>query len=381
MRLLIAPGVYPPDSGGPATFVPQIASALSERGHVIRVVTNGTALEGYDEGKQFSVVRIPRADNIVRRYSRQIKTLVKEIRSFQPDLVLSNAFDLQAVTAAKIVGVPVATKVVGDNAWERARRGGGVSDTIDTFQDSRYGPKIEFFRLLRTLQTRGADHVIVPSNYLKSLVSAWGVTKSDVSVVYNAIQIDPPVVPDANRTQRIVTVGRLVSWKGIGDLITALERTADNYPDAELHIVGDGPRRRSLKRQAERASAADRIRFHGRLEYNRVLDLMAQSRVFALNSTYEGLPHVVLEAMACGTPVVASAVGGTPETITDGESGFLVEQGDIEVFSDRFGRLLGDPELRQSVRSNATELLETKFDHESMVSKYERLFRRLSSDR
>lgn len=374
MDVLLAPGVFPPDSGGPATFAPDIGSSLVSRGHTVRTVTNGTAPAGFDSDYPFEVVRIPRGENTPLRYARQIRTLVTEIREFDPDIVFTNAFDLQAVTAGRLTGTPVLTKVVGDNAWERARRA-GLEDDIETFQRRRYGPKVEALKLLRTLQTRGADHVAVPSEYLRDLVESWGIPASDTSVIYNSLDIEQRSVPESDRMDRITTVGRLVPWKGIGGIIEAF---AELERDAELHIIGDGPDRASLERPANESGCRDDIVFHGRVDHERVLDLVSHSRVFTLNSTYEGLPHVVLEALACGTPVVASAAGGTPEAVVDGESGLLVEQGDTAALADRFDRLLNDAGLREELREGGFEMLASRFDHETMVDEYEQLLQQVA---
>ncbi|AUG47893.1 hypothetical protein BVU17_10330 [Haloarcula taiwanensis] len=379
VSVLLAPGIFPPDSGGPATFVSSLGRELVNRGHSVRVVTNGRASSGFDDRFPFKVVRIPRGDSVVFRYARQIRTLVAELRSYEPDVMLVNAFDLQAITAGRIVGVPTVSKIVGDAAWERARRSGETCNDIETFQQFTFNPKLEGWKLLRTAPVRLADHVAVPSKFLRSLVTGWGVAPDRTSVIYNAIDIERPSITDSDRPPRIVTVGRLVPWKGIGGIVDAFERA--DVPDAELHVIGDGPERDTLEAHADKRGVSEQVVFHGRIPHERVLDIVSRSRVFALNSTYEGLPHVVLEAMACGTPVVASAVCGTPEAITDGEDGFLVEQDDIEAFSERFEQLLSNSSLRSQLRTQAYKRLESQFEHEQMVAEYETLLRKVASAR
>lgn len=370
---MLAPGVFPPDSGGPATFAPHLASALADRDHTVEVVTNGTVEAGYDDRYPFEVVRVPKGGSAPRRYARQILALNKAVRRFDPDVVLANAFDLQTVAATLPTDAPVVTKVVGDNAWERARRAGIVDDDIETFQEHWYSPKVTFLKLLRTIQTRGVDHVVVPSEYLRELVIDWGVPRERTSVIYNAVDVDPPDVDEADRNPWVTTVGRLVDWKGIEGVVEAFAEMDDRPADAELHIVGNGPKRETLEGQVAATDCEDSVVFHSRVPHDEVLQILSQSQVFALNSTYEGLPHVVLEAMACGTPVVASKAGGTVETITDGKSGFLVDQGATGAFSDRFEQLLNDDALRQSFREEAYALLDHRFKFDSMVTAYEQL--------
>lgn len=377
-RILLAPGVFPPDSGGPATFATDIGTTLVDRGHKVRVVTNGEAPPGFDDRYPFEVVRIPRRSNVVTRYAGQFWTLFREIRTFDPDVVLSNAFDLQAVFTARLLQVPVATKVVGDNAWEQSRRA-GLDDGIDEFQETRYGAKVTLLKILRTAQTRAAHRVLVPSKYLKSVVTQWGVAPEDVGVIYNSLDLDVPDVPLADRARRIVTVGRLVNWKGIEGLIQAFDRLATDDPDVELHIVGDGPQRDALEATAAGTTDPERIVFHGRVPHNDVLELMSHSRIFALNSMYEGLPHVALEAMSCGTPMVLSHAGGSPEVVDDGISGFVVDQNDVDTIVDRFRTLLNDDDTWRATQTAAYNRLDDRFDSTEMVDEYVEELERLAS--
>lgn len=376
LDILITPGIFPPDSGGPATFASDIAEALTKRGNRVRVVTNGTATSSYDVGRSYDVVRIRRGDSVPLRYIRQIWTLMSEIQDFDPDIVFSNAFDFQAVTASRLTRTPTIVKVVGDNAWERARRD-NINDDIETFQQNLYNPGVEMLKLLRTLQTRGADRVVVPSKYLQEIVERWGISESATNVIYNSLDLRRRTVPVSERADQIITIGRLVPWKGISGIIDAFSQL--DYT-AELHIVGDGPNRAALEKHASRTDQRDKIHFHGQIEHQQVLEFLANSKVLTLNSTYEGLPHVVLEAMACGTPVIASAAGGTPEAIVDKKNGYLVEPGDAAAIADRCERLLKQTELQASFRDAGFELLDKRFNHTSMVNQYERLLHEVAAE-
>lgn len=376
---MITPGIFPPDAGGPATFSPLLGRALVDRGHDVKVVTNGTAPEGFDDAFPFEVVRVARSDNGAIRSVDQVVTLLRQVLAFDPDVVLTNAFDPQAVGVSRMTRTPVVTKIVGDYAWERARWQGRTTDSIDAFQELRQPLRVELYKLARTIPTRMADHVTVPSKYLRGIVQSWGVPLERISVIANACTVDVPDPPDIeDRPPHVSTVGRLVEWKGIHGIIDAFAMIADDHPRAELHIVGEGPRREELEARARATGYGSRIVFHGRRPHRCVLDLLANSRVFALNSTFEGLPHVVLEAMACGTPVVASDAGGTPEAVVDGQSGVLVEQGDTAAFGRQLSRLLHDPELCRTLQGAGFERV-GDFGVNEMVDGYEQLFRAIGT--
>lgn len=372
--ILLTPGIFPPESGGPATFAPELGRKLVNRGHSVRVVTNGSASEGFDAQFPYEVVRISRDDNVILRYTKQVAILVQEMREFDPDVVLSNGFDFQAVTAANIVRKPIVTKIVGDQAWERSRRSKGITADIQSFQDGFYGVKPKIFKMLRSYQTRASDRVVVPSRFLQTIVSQWGIPEGDITMIHNSIDLDPPDVQRDQRETRIVTVGRLVNWKGIDGIIGAFSRIAEERPDLQLHIIGDGPERDVLEQQADETGYTDRIQFYGRIPHEQVIEEVARSMVFALNSTYEGLPHVALEAMACGTPVVLSNAGGNPEVIDDGISGDIFEQGDEVAMANRFRELLDQPNIWNYRRSAAIQRIENQFKPRLMVDKYVKLF-------
>lgn len=292
--------------------------------------------------------------------------------------MLSNAFDLQTALAAIGIDIPVITKIVGDYAWERARRNSTITDDLDTFQTETHSRRIQCYKRLRTFQTRRMDHVVVPSEYLRDIVTGWGIPEDQTSVIYNAIDIDAPTIPKSDCKERIITVGRLVNWKGIDGIIDAFTSLATKRSNLECHIVGDGPKREALEQHAANTTVGNRIVFHGRVAHDRVLKLVANSRAFVLNSTYEGLPHVVLEAMAGGTPVVASAAGGTPEVVTDEQTGLLVDPTDTAALTAAIERVLDDGSLRSRLRTNAYAQLDEQFDHDRMIDEYESLLTRIA---
>jgi glycosyltransferase involved in cell wall biosynthesis len=185
------------------------------------------------------------------------------------------------------------------------------------------------------------------------VVAAWGVSASRIAVVYNAVEIPSWVratVPLRTRWN-IVTVGRLVPWKQIDHLIEALAE----IEDAGLVIVGDGPERSRLEDLARTARLTDRIYFAGQSSQEETLGLMNACDLFVLNSTYEGFPHVVLEAMCAGLPVVATEVGGTPELVRDGENGLLISPRANGALASSLRNLLSCSEERQRLAAGGRE--------------------------
>jgi len=370
LRILIVTGIFPPDIGGPANYVPGIAQALQLRGHHVRVVTLADDVQGTDSASVFPVDRIQRQQPRLLRMIRTIAHIARLGR--EADVLYLNGLVLEGVIASMLCRTPAVVKVVGDLMWERAQAR-GRRETLDEFQLTR----LPFtWRLLRDLQSRymgAVARIITPSRYLKSIVSGWGIPDDRVAVVYNAVEpaAEEPsagTLPDAAATFDVVTVGRLVPWKGIDALVRICARRG-----WRLLVVGDGPLKKDLQQLAQSVSAD--VTFCGRVAQTLVAGHMRQAKVFVLNSTYEGLPHIVLEAMMAGVPVIATAVGGTPECIDHAVDGLLVPAGDDTQLEREIARVIGDVPFRERLVANATSKMRTAFVYTTMVEGTESILR------
>lgn len=368
LRLLIITGIFPPDIGGPATYVPQIAGALTERGHQCTVVTLSDQLDHDDKAYPFRVIRLARGERKPLRWFRTIKTVIRLGR--KADVLFVHGLALEAVIANRVLRKPLVHKVVGDLVWERSTQLGWVRDTFEDFQHQRYSLKIEFLKALRTWWLRQAGMVIVPSNYLARCVTNWGVADTKLKVIYNALHvidgIQPAKLPLATPTN-VVTVGRLVPWKHVDKIIEVISQFNDQVG---LVIIGDGPERTYLEKVTHTLGITDRIYFAGQRCQAETLALMTACDLFVLNSTYEGLPHVVLEAMTVGLPVVATAVGGTPEVIEDWKNGCLISPTDKDALAGTVQKLIALPSERHRLSTNAKQTI-TRFTNLRMVQETE----------
>lgn len=369
MKILIVTGIFPPDHGGPASYVPRIAEALAKRHDILAVVTLSDSLSRDDSDYPFPVVRIPRRQN---RLVRRLRTIAA-IRALMPaaDVVFLNGLVFEGMVACKLLGrKPAVVKIVGDLVWERARNSGATVDSIEDFQNGRHGFKWDLLKDLQRRYVGMADAVITPSRYLARIVEHWGVPREKVAVVYNSVHAAPFRDAAAERSPSVdcVTVARLVPWKGIAELIDVVARAGWS-----LTIVGDGPMREALERRARESGNASRIRFRGQVPQEEVVAEIADGRVFVLNSSYEGLPHIVLEAKAAGVPVVAASAGGTPETITHLVDGILVSPGDCAALEESIRMLLDRPEERRRIGEAGRSQVLERFSFETMVRETERL--------
>jgi glycosyltransferase involved in cell wall biosynthesis len=146
----------------------------------------------------------------------------------------------------------------------------------------------------------------------------------------------------------VLGIGRFVPQKGFDVLIDAFGRAAEAHPEVHLVLAGDGPERAALEARAATNPAADRIVFVGGVPAERAFSLFRGALGFVLSSRHEPQGIVVVEAMAAGTPVIATRVGGVPETVRDGENGLLVEGDDVDSMAKGLSELLLHPEAARS---------------------------------
>jgi len=277
---------------------------------------------------------------------------------------------LPAYWASRFLGRPLVVKVVGDYAWEQGVQRFGVSETLDEFVLGNKSCNSHVLRLKR-IQKKVADgalRVFVPSAYLKNIVKSWGVDVGKIRVIYNAFDFSDlsGIKPNEITANVIVSVGRLVPWKGFDSIIDFMPEIRKHVSDARLVIIGDGPDRKRLQKKVDKLGLQEVVTLVGSLPHEQVAGYLRGARVFVLNTKYEGLSHTILEALALGAPVVTTNVGGNGELIEHGETGLLVEEGDMDGLKKAIIRMLTDEGLREKVK-RAGVLRSRSFNTRQMI--------------
>ena len=359
ITLCLVTGIFPPDIGGPATYVSRLAASLHQRGDRVCVVTLGDDAQAFP----FPVHRISRALPLPLRLLRLFFTLLRV--GWNADVWYINGLEVPAVLAGKLLRKRLIMKIVGDYAWERAMNLGATTDAIDDFQQKRQSRQVEWHKWLRGWYTRQAAAVITPSRYLKSLVQGWGVPEGRIHVVYNAVEELPPNLLSRQEIRQrfgvsdsdklVITVGRLVKWKGIAQVV---EVAASLDESVKLLILGDGPEKNKLTELAAALHVTPRIVFGGKAERSMTLAAMRAADVFVLNTGYEGFSHVLLEAMQVGTPVITTNVCGNPELVAHERNGLLIPFDDAAALRTALERIFAQPSLRQSLIDAGRETIE-----------------------
>jgi colanic acid/amylovoran biosynthesis glycosyltransferase len=253
-----------------------------------------------------------------------------------------------AMRAAERAGIPYSFTAHATDIWR---------DTVDTD--------------VLVERMAGASFVVTVSDanrrHLDGLLAEAG-RSGRVARLYNGLDLER-LRPAAGPRERgvVVAVGRLIEKKGFADLVEATRILAARGTEMRTVIVGDGPDRARLEAQIAAAGLAGRVELVPALTQDEVLALIGSATAFALpcvigaDGDRDGLPTVLLETMALGTPAVSTTVAGIPEMIEDGVSGLLVGQRDPAALADALGRLLGSAALRERLAGGALDAMHERF--------------------
>ncbi len=363
MKIIIATPLYPPENGGPAVYTVEIAERL-KNAHSITVVAYADAAVPVPG---VHLVTISKRQTLPKRLLKFSLALWRETKHADVIYVQNPvASGLPAMLIGKLRRIPVVLKLIGDEAWERATQRGETTKMLEPFLEAPEGSF--YIRALMWLQgvvLRNVLCVTTPSDYLgKAVARAYGIVPECTRVNYNAAE-DKRAQSEGIVPHQILATPRLVRWKGVDGIIRALKIVVQQFPDARLCIAGDGPELESLQMLAQELGVGGKVLFVGRVPHSEVLRLYRTSEVFVLNSTYEGLPHAVLDGFVTGTPVIATAISGTNEAVYDGKTGLLVPPNNPEALAQAIARLFSDKALADTLIEGGREILHKKFSWDS----------------
>lgn len=291
-----------------------------------------------------------------------VRKLASRIREFRPQILhtwmfTSNAYGRIAAAGA---GVPV---------WIASER------AVDSWKTWPY-------RVTDRLLAPFTARVIANCEAIRTfLVDEIGIPRSRIDVIANGVEAQR-FAAKAHRAAREITfcsAGRLVPQKRMDLFVLALARLRDRGFRAKARIAGEGPLRGELEQLIARLDLGDQVDLCGAVEDLR--EFLGAAEVFLLASDWEGLPNVVLEAMASGLPVVATAVDGSADLVLDGVTGLLTQPGDVESLANAMGILAGSADLRRTMGQAGRERVEKEFSMERMVERYEALYQELLSEK
>jgi len=375
MKVLITTGIFPPEIGGPATFIERLAADLVDAGFNVCVLTYGSPIK---KERSFCL------KNVSKKWPAFWRHCLFALKTFwlarQSDIVYTT--DLYSpgyfsMLAVKFWRKKLVVRFAGDSAWETALNLGLTDDDILIFQKKQYTPFIEKIKARRAKIVRSADKIVAVSEFIKNLAIIIGAKEEKIEVIYNAVDFLDKL-PARQKPNRpiLVTACRLVPWKGVDMLIRVVAKLKQKYPAIIFEILGDGPELPKIKELSRRLNLDENIKFRGRVSEEESHNIFASSTIFVLNTNYEGFPHSVLNAMRCGLPVITTPVGGNLELIKNNENGLLVNYNDETAWEKTIERLLNNEDLQAQFRQNGQKTLE-KFKWSKLVEKTIAIFRTL----
>jgi glycosyltransferase involved in cell wall biosynthesis len=233
------------------------------------------------------------------------------------------------------------------------------------------------------IKIRDAAQVVTVSDYnVNHLREHFAEDAPKIRRIYNGLDLKRfDHSPPQAGARDILAVGRLVEKKGFHILIEAMRILLDRGREVSCRIVGHGEEHENLALQIRDSGLEDAVRLAGPLSQGSVVEAMRSAAVLACpcvvggDGNRDGLPTVLLEAMALGLPCVATDVTGIPELVRDGETGLLVPEGDPEALADALGRILDDVDLRRELSRSARALIERDFDVERSAADLREVFR------
>lgn len=229
----------------------------------------------------------------------------------------------------------------------------------------------------RAVRIRGADLVVAASGAIADLVEhpRRRVVHAGIDPANSDLVAAPRPRNDAAPV--LGTAARLVPIKGVSLLLRAFALLATDGGQVRLEIAGEGPELESLRRQSEALGVANRVDFLG--WRNDLPDVIARWDAVVIPSLFEAFPVIGIEAMALGIPVVATAVGGLPELVENGKTGWLVAPGDADALAERLRQLLADGAARRAMGLAARERARRRFSAEAMVRALSGIYDELAS--
>ncbi|NQV74383.1 N-acetyl-alpha-D-glucosaminyl L-malate synthase BshA [bacterium] len=362
-----------PVYGGSGVVATELGKALAARGHCIHFIAYSMPfrLGHINENIRFHEVNVntyplfeypPYTLNLTSKMVDTVKYEELDILHMHYAIPhATSAVLARQILALEGIRIPIVTTLHG-------------TDITIVGQDPSFAPVVNY-------SINESDGVTAVSEYLKRETLASGDIKSKIEVIPNFI--------DTNRFRRlerdhfkqalcpngeklIVHVSNFRPVKRAVDVVNVFHRLHSEGYAVKLLLVGDGPDRVAAEHKARELGVYDDVRFLGKQEP--VEEILSIADIFLMPSGSETFGLAALEAMSCSVPVVASDIGGLPELVIDGETGFLCPLGDIDAFTEKAKQLLDNPDLQQKMAQASRDRAVTHFDNDIIIPHYERYY-------
>lgn len=373
MRIVLVSDYFKPHfGGGVERVVEALAHNLVKFGHEVRVLTfNPDGWPARETLDGVEIVRIPALDLQTVLGVPAALSASLSLRRYLEDADIIHVhnifFALSLLTVVNRPSAPIVTTIhVGSLANLP-----GFTGAIGRFYERTLGAYVlRKSKAVTAVSSAVAEHAVRLH------------AKLPIHVIPNTVDVErfrPPVDSNGSNEENrtILFLGRFSRNKGPQHLVEAIPRVLSEIPEASFDFVGEGPLRDSLAKRMAKLGLNGKARIRGKVP--EVVPVLQRAGVVVRPSLTEGMPLAVLEAMACGRPVLASRVGGTAELIDDGETGMLFEPGNVDALIDGLIHLLADGKRAVTMGRRAREWAERRMSWERVSHEYEQLYEEVAS--
>jgi|APGre2960657468_1045069.scaffolds.fasta_scaffold36888_2 glycosyltransferase involved in cell wall biosynthesis len=356
MKCLLISGIYRPEIGGPATYLPTLASVLIDQSNQVEIITlkNSSAPA---QSEAWPVNYITRDQNLLLRFVKTVMLIIRKAK--QAESIFSNGLIQETAVALVFIKRKSVAKVVDDPVWFRAVRNNESSLNIIEFNNSKLKFKHRLQRILIRWGLNRFDVITCPSIQLKNIIENWGVYKP-IEFIPNGVSLVNDKSTDPNFD--LVIVCRLISLKNVDRIIRASVKT-----NVSVAVVGSGPEEGNLRELA--ISLGAKVTFLGQLNKNEVNKILLRSKIYLNLSDHEGLSFSLLEAMSSGLPSIVSNIQGNTDVITNGLEGIVVDVKDENQLINAIKTLTSSQNIRLKYGLAAKSKIKSKYLQEIQVGK------------
>jgi N-acetyl-alpha-D-glucosaminyl L-malate synthase BshA len=390
---------YKGDSYGP--FVFEEAKFLARNGIEVHVITQHNSGANYEEERngihihRFRWLKPKTFKALIyfKGFKDNFRLLTYLISLFFNLIILVRRYDIDVIHAhhtiptgfvgviiAKIMRRPI---VITAHLMDITTHGADVGplENIKDFESNF------IFRRLIIFTLNSSNKIIAVSADLANKIELMGIDNKKISILRNAVDVNK-FKPLKNTELRnnfniseedilILFIGHLEAFKGIYELIDAFCKVKGKINNLKLMIIGEGHEEQKVKEKVSELELDNFIIFTGKISPEVIQNFYQMADIFVLPSYTEGLPLVVIEAMACGLPVIVSNVGGIPEIVRDGENGFIIQPKERGKLAIKLEILANDPNLREKYGKKSIQIIDDEFNIENKIIRFTDLYNEL----
>ena len=339
-------------SGGAERVTSLLANQFCQKGYDVEILFFRDRLIFYELDSRIKVVVIGEECHSNAMW-RKVLWLRNYVEKTKPDVVIPFRVSVYCTTILSLMRL-----------------------SVPIIASERIDPRIpdSYWTLLRKILLPFAKHLVVQTNFIKSYYPKFIQKKTTVipnpvrDEVFHQIENGELKIENGEMLNRIISVGRLYPQKNQEMMIRAFAKIADDFPNWQLVIYGEGPLRQSLQLLIDNLQLTDRVLLPGRTE--NVIEELRKSRIFCMSSDYEGMSNSMIEAICVGLPVLSTRVSGTEDLIIDGENGLLIDVGDVNSMSKGMRTLIENEVLMNSMMRHNYSLA-VLYKKESVASQWE----------